>query len=501
MLRVCSDLFNCWNKDVRYCHWKSNEHLMEGLDGETDLDVYVFPDDKIVAESHLRDCSYIKFAPQKSSRYSMVDEWIGFDRETGKLVHIHLHYQIITGTKFCKEYSFPVDNEIIESRILDNETKVYLSSPEIELIILFSRIVLKSKDKSHITTRGYDDEISYLKERIDYDCLKEKCRTLIGTEGETYYNIISADELSQADWKVLKTIVQSWLRKFRRMSPVRVFFRTNYYWIKLYKDLVLVKKFHKPVLAKKTFPHANISICFLGQDGSGKSTLSLNIEKWLRWKIDAHRFYLGSGEHYKSITKWVLSKAASVKNSKAGAPDHSSTSKNVSETSVKTIRNRSIVSGIVAILSSHDLKNVAKRAYKEVIAADKYSQNGAVSLFDRFPQNQFPGIYDGPKIRSLYLGKGKGNIIIEWFAQREERYINRVQRYQPSLVFKLMLSPEESIRRKPFENYEQVSQKHVITEKLVFDKSEIHSIDATQDYDKELLQVKNLIWDFFLKNQ
>lgn len=501
MLRVCSDLFNSWNEDVRYCHWKSNEHLMEGLDGETDLDVFVFPDDKIIAESHLRDCYYIKFAPQKSSRYPMVDEWIGFDRDTGKLVHVHLHYQIITGTKFCKEYFFPVDNEIIESRILDNETKVYLSSPEIELIILYSRIVLKSKYKSHINTKGYDDEISYLKKHIDKDCLKEKCQTIIGEKGEKYYKLITADKLSQADWNALRTIIQSWLGKYRRLSSVRAFVRTNFYWAKLYKDLVLVKYFHKPVLAKKTFPHSKISICFLGQDGSGKSTLSQNIEKWLRWKIDAHRFYLGSGEHYKSITKWVLSKVASLKRSKDSAHDYSSTPRVVPNTSFKSVKNRSIVSGIVAILSSHDLKNVARRAYKEVIAADKYSQNGAVSLFDRFPQNQFPGIYDGPKIRSLYLGKGKGNVFIEWFANREERYINLVQRYQPSLVFKLMLSPEESIRRKPFENFEQVSRKHIITEKLVFDKSEVHTVDATQDYAKELLQVKNLIWDFFLKNQ
>ena len=52
MLEVCKHLFNQWNdQGIRYCHWKSNEHLMEGLDGETDLDIYVYPTDKEKAEA------------------------------------------------------------------------------------------------------------------------------------------------------------------------------------------------------------------------------------------------------------------------------------------------------------------------------------------------------------------------------------------------------------------------------------------------------------------
>lgn len=501
MLQICADLFKLWNKDVRYCHWKSNEHLMEGLDGETDLDVYVFLEDKSIAESHLRSCSYIKFVPQKSSRYPMVDEWIGFDRETGKLVHVHLHYQIITGSKFCKEYIFPIDKEIIESRILDKETQVYVSSPEIELIVLFSRIFLKSKHKNHITTKGYEAEIIYLKQRINNEILKEKCISVIGPEGERYYNHIMSEELSQRDWKNLKEIIHSWLDDYRKISSIRVYLRTNYYWAKLYKDLFLLRYFHKPILSKKTLPNAKISICFLGQDGSGKSTLSKDVEKWLRWKIDAHRFYMGSGEHYKSVTRWLFSKVVSIR--KQGGVKE----KVVSQKSDSIVDNNSkakkgtFVSDMLAILFSYDMKNIAKRAYKEVRRANKYSQTGAISLFDRFPQNQFFGIYDGPKIRPVYLNKGYNSYFVKRMAQIEERYINLIQNYQPSIVFKLMLSPEESMRRKPFENYEQVCQKFEITDKLVFSKSEVHRIDATQEYEKELLLVKNIIWDFFLKNQ
>lgn len=496
MLQICKLLFELWNKDVRYCHWKSNEHLIEGLQGTTDLDVFVLPEDRSLAEKKLKQCKYIKFTPQDSSRYPMVDEWIGFDESTGKLVHVHLHYRIITGTKFCKEYVFPMDKMMIDYRILDPETNVFIAAPEVELIVLFSRIVLKSRNKSTITTMGYDAEISYLKQRVDINKLKVFCDSAIGKEGSLYYDIIIKDVLNKHDWTTLVGIIHRWLDKYRTKSRLQCFFRTNFYWSKFYSDLVLNRLFHTPTLSKKTLPGAHISICFLGQDGSGKSTLSMNVEKWLRWKIEAHRFYLGSGEHFHSPIKWMLRKISSAKNK-----NNTSQDKQHSLPETKTGRKFGFSSWIGMMLASYELKNIAKRALKEIKKAYSYSGKGGVSIYDRFPQIQFPGIYDGPKIRKIYIEKDKGNWFVERMAKLEEQYLLRVQQYQPTLVFKLMLSPEESISRKPFENFEQVREKHEITKQISFPQSEVYEIDATQDYEQELLIVKRNIWECFLKNQ
>ena len=47
MLTISKDLFTAWNDaNLFYCHWKSNEHLLPGLDGTTDLDVLLSRDDK-----------------------------------------------------------------------------------------------------------------------------------------------------------------------------------------------------------------------------------------------------------------------------------------------------------------------------------------------------------------------------------------------------------------------------------------------------------------------
>ena len=497
MLEVCKQLFSLWNdSNIRYCHWKSNEHLMEGLDGETDLDVYVYPSDREKAEIQLKECRYIECLTQKGHRYPNVCEWIGFDASTGHLVHVHLHYQIITGTKFCKEYVFPIDDLIIETRVLDKDTNVYVTNPNLEIIILYSRIALKAKKKHNIRISKSDRrEIVYLKERIQADNVLQLCKQLMGCDGETLYKLIMEEDLSCEEWYRVYQIASCWLKPYRKYSKVHVFLRHKYYSILHLFHSIANKKFNCCYIHRKTFPNHHLSICLLGQDGSGKSTVTIELCKWLNWKVEAHRFYLGSGAHHKSLTKWVGAKLSrSKKNGRR------SQGKEVHSQHKEIKQTRDLKSIIVAILVSWNLLCIARRAYQEVKRADHYMKKGGIPLFDRFPQAQFEGIYDGPKINHYCHQRGINFGIIKWMAKRERHYLEKIQSYQPRLVFKLMLSPEESIRRKPFENIKVVTRKHHITQQLQFPNSIVHTVDATQDYQSEIIFIKNQIWNVLIQD-
>ncbi len=500
MLEVCKQLFNLWNdSNVQYCHWKSNEHLMEGLDGETDLDVFVYPSDREKAEYQLKECRYIECLTQKGHRYPNVCEWIGFDTSTGRLVHVHLHYQIITGTKFCKEYVFPIDDLIIATRVLDKDTNVYVTDPNLEIIILYSRIGLKAKKKRCISINKSDRrEIVYLKERIHTDNVLQLCKQLMGSDGETLYKLIMEKDLSSEGWYRVYQIASCWLKPYRKCSKVHVFLRHKYYYYLYLFHLIANKKFNCCYIHRKTFPNHHLSICLLGQDGSGKSTVTIELCKWLNWKIEAHRFYLGSGEHYKSLMKWLISKLS--KSKKKGKSQQSKNKKEQSlHQSGKSKKN--LKASLAALLVSWNFLCVARRAYLEVKRADRYMKNGGIPLYDRFPQTQFEGIYDGPKINHYCQKKGLNFGFVKWMARRELRYLEKAQCYMPKLVFKLMLSPEESIRRKPFENIEVVTRKHEITQQLQFPNSIIYTVDATQDYQQEIIFIKNKIWKAILESQ
>ena len=500
MLEVCKQLFQQWNnQDIRYCHWKSNEHLMEGLDGETDLDVYVYPSDKGKAEPILCECSYVECATQKGNRYPNVSEWMGFDPATGRLVHVHLHYTIITGTKFCKEYVFPIDDMVIASRILEEETQVYVIDPNLEIIILHCRIVLKAKDKRRIHLSESDQrEIIYLKERMQADVVQNLCKQLIGKDGEALYAMIMEDDLSCERWHKVYQISRNWLKPYRKYSQIHVLIRHYYYFFLYLFCLIANKQFNCCFINRKTFPNRRLSICLIGQDGSGKSTVTLELCKWLNWKIDAHRFYLGSGEHYKSLTKWLSSKMSKTKREKNYQPPKEKGKCGKRE---EAKRPKNLKSFIAAILVSWNFLGIARRAYKEVRRADKYMNKGGIPLFDRFPQTQFEGIYDGPKINHYCQQRGINFGIVKWMARKEQKYIEKIQSFQPCLVFKLMLSPEESIRRKPFESIEAITLKHEVTQQLLFPNSVVYTVDATQDYQQEIIFIKNQIWKAIMRDQ
>ncbi|GMA44423.1 hypothetical protein GCM10025853_18800 [Tetragenococcus halophilus subsp. halophilus DSM 20339] len=55
MLAILKDLFNELNaQNIRYIHWKSNEHLQAAINGDTDLDIMVHVEDKKICTDNTK---------------------------------------------------------------------------------------------------------------------------------------------------------------------------------------------------------------------------------------------------------------------------------------------------------------------------------------------------------------------------------------------------------------------------------------------------------------
>jgi hypothetical protein len=143
--------------------------------------------------------------------------------------------------------------------------------------------------------------------------------------------------------------------------------------------------------------------------------------------------------------------------------------------------------------------NNAKYKFSVLKRSNKYMKNGGIVLFDRFPQTQFTGIFDGPNITSL-SGDYKSMLAIRFFAYKEERLFKKFNIFNPNIVFKLLLPAEISVSRKPDHDFNMIQKKCSITEQLEFNNSIVYKIDATQDYDSEILEVKRLIWEAIIKH-
>ena len=508
MLNKSKLLFYQWNSNsLLYIHWKGNDHLIEGLNGETDLDVLLSKSDKKLGCDILKNLGFIRFYSQFGCRFLDVEDWVGFDEETGRLIHLHLHYSLISGHTGLKEYELPWTEEALKTRIQDPSTGVFIIDPNLELIALYTRLVLKSSNREIKAARNgkykisehFNKEIIYIKKKVDWNVVADIARRYYKDKSSEFIKIANTETLSSDNFNELFKIVSETMKNSLRYNNLSLPFRKFYFSITVTARGLMRKYFKILFITRKVqCPKDSFSIAFIGQDGSGKSTLTMEIEKWLTWKIDANRFYLGSGEHYTSTLKRITSLIARLRENnknKIEKTDKSSGDK------LPKKRKKNLTNFIIAIIRSKIQLDIAKKAYKTVCKSEKYRKNGGIPLFDRFPQTQFEGIYDGPKIADYYLSTGLDYWLIRIMAKREEKYIKRIQEYQPGLIFKLILSPEESIRRKPFEDIDIVRRKHLITEQLKFPNSTVFLVDANQEYNQEVIYIKNQIWKMFLQRQ
>ena len=482
MLNISKDLFTAWNKEgLLYCHWKSNEHLLPGLEGTTDLDVLLSSDDKEKGEVLLRQLDFLKCKSQYGSRYPGVDDWIGFDKETGALIHLHLHFRLVTGHKGMKEYSLPWADMALQTRVFNEEYGVYTIEPNLELVTLYTRIGLKADFKSLIRCRigmlKFDNaiykEIVWLKERVDMQKVQQLIELFYGKRAAQMMAIVKKEKIDSGTYLMLRKIAE---KSFKDSSQTRCFVRLREVAFFCYQK-VLIKPLSKlkPIISRKVpVSEKGLMIAFLGQDGAGKTTVTQKLMKWWRWKMEVRYVYLGSGDNYNSWKKRLVKRL----------PTHGP---------LKYLR---------SIIALTDTRDLTKKAYRYMRKAEKYASKGGVVILDRYPQMIYAGICDGPKIRQKVVdnfGNGVAAKILLPLANTEEKYIKKIIAIKPDLVFKLILPPEESLRRKPQERLEAVTMKHEIVKSLVFEGSDVYTIDATMPFDQEMVMIKNIIWQHIQK--
>lgn len=475
MLNVCRRIFSrLMASGVNYCHWKSNEHLKEGLNGKTDLDILVSDACAEQFSDILIECECIKVHPQFGSRYPKVDEWIGYDRETGKLIHLHVHFRMITGTKHLKEYMLPWHDLALKTKVLDESGTVYTIEPNLELIILYMRIVLKQPkpigdmDKYELSA-SYRKEILWLKQRIDAESLSKLVVIIWKEEKERILSILLRKRPSKNDWAELQKIARDKVCIVRR-GRILNNFKISVVRSKLIRiKYILKSKFSiVPFTALKTLYGRGCVFAFIGCDGSGKSRVTEEICRWLGWKLDCQNFYFGMGERYRKpfIYKILQSEWMPDTLRKAGS-----------------------------MLFYYHISVRCKYMRKLI---DFYINNGGIAICDRYPQTQFKGIYDGPKIQAfgLYDKTALGRL----FMRIEEKNIYDVANKKIDCVLKLVVPTDIALKRSPGHAVREVKRKAQITEKLQFVNCDVYEIDAMQPFEEEMLEIKGIIWDRLMKN-
>jgi thymidylate kinase len=505
-LPALAALFQSLNRQgIRYCHWKSNIRLEEALQGKTDLDLLVDTEHIQKFKQVLQDHGARLFQPAPGKEYPGIENYLGFDPDTGRLYHLHVHYQLVLGEQFVKNYHLPLEAPFLDSTRL--RQGVMIPAPELEIAVLSLRALLKYRDRDavkdilSIRSSGLPGnilrEINWLLQQTSLQEISQAMEEIPGAFPselvQEFLQTVVVEPRAGRTFLRLRGEIRRALNTYQRQDRVAASLR---YFREAWRRRTILRR--SPA-RKMTLP-GGFEIAVVGVDGAGKSTVIAHLAKWLSWRLSVRTIYMGSSQPsvFTSLVKGV---------SKLAGRLHTGVS--------RLFGKRSPAAGLSAslytLLASLRYLSEGRDRYQRFQAGRSAVQEGMIVIYDRYPLENariFNRTVDGPRIASLETGKASR--IIKKLSRVEQELYRKIQPPQHLVI--LHVSPEVSQARKPEHKREQIEAKSQAMESISAAVSTLnggtHSgengrapgssdqlvIDTDQPLEKVVLLVKSAVW-------
>ncbi|HSD33574.1 MAG TPA: hypothetical protein VLB49_16785 [Gemmatimonadales bacterium] len=496
-LRVLHDLFDRLHTEgIRYCHWKSNEHLRASFTGATDVDVLfdrraIVPLTRVLGETNFK-----RFVVKPGRGYPGIEDYVGFDAASGALTHLHVHYQLTLGEKFLKGHRLPWEDVYLDTRIWNGEFGLYTADPHVELVVLLVRAVMKLRVRDSLLEAlgtpyfrgGLRRELRWLQQRVERRRLQDIGAQLVGEP--------AAQLLPELAERAQPSVRQ--LRAFgRRVRPsldeYRLFAASDAVRQMATRELGVVwwklrNWYHgAPTKSTRTLPQGGLTVAILGADGAGKSTLTAALADWLSREVAVVTTYGGSGKGSATLPRRLLQSLGALRRalkrssrSAAAAPAHIEAGARRPETTPSLAR-------AVWVLA------LARERRQRARDGRRARGQGMIVVSDRLPQTQFPGWNDGPRLAPWLE---HGSAALRAMARREQAAFQLAEMTPLDLVLKLHVSPEVATHRKPETPAEQLRTGIDMVHRLRFPPTtRVVELDAEQPLPTVLLAAKRALWE------
>lgn len=494
-LGVMRELFERLHAEgIRYCHWKSNEHLAGTMTGTADIDVLVERQAmQRLTQVLTENTAFKRFVVKPGYGYPGIEDYVGFDPDTGTLVHLHIHYQLTLGEKFIKGHRPPWEERYLATRVLDDAYGVYVTEPHLELIVLVIRAAMKIRARDFVLEAlgrsyvrgGMLRELRWLAQRVDEGRLRQLAVELVGERAADYLpRILAAARPSIRQLRAFARRATPPLHTYRLYSRLTAARRMAMVeWdTALWRGLNLLR--HAPGKSSRTLPQGGLFVAFLGLDGAGKSTVTTEIAEWLSHEVTVILTYGGSGKGSASLLRLAVQRIGALRRwvlGRSGGPVS-----DARRPAGRPSRIHALGQQLVALT----LAGERRRRAAEIRRA---RGRGWIVLSDRLPQRQFATLNDGPQFEQWLDGPPSLRRVV---ARREHAAFRLMDLTPPDLVIRLHVSPEVARQRKAETPDELLRTGAEVIRKLRFPApTRVVDVDAEQPLPQVLLEVKRAIWE------
>lgn len=462
---------------IDYCHWKSNSFLHRSASGDNDLDLLINRTHASRFTEILYSLGLKESLLPKAEELPGVRNYYGYDKKSGRLVHVHAHFQLIFGNDLSKNYRLPLEQVYLQSSVQGDLFRV--PSREFELVVLVIRMVLKHSTWDSILMRH--GQLSST-ERHELDDLSTK-ETLakVGTvlfhlpnlsrnlfdlcmqsiqPGSTYWTRVKAGEQLQ---KVLRTCAR---------YP---------HWI----DIILKfsRRIWQPILKrgfrfapKNRFANGGLFIAIVGGDGAGKTTVIDELFEWLSGTFEVNKLHMGKPAwSWMTITIRGMLKIGTLLHLYHFEGD-------VYEESFEPHGYPWFFRTVCT----------ARDRYLTYIQARRSSSNGSLVLCDRYVLPDFMKM-DGPQCEFAKTNSPKTNWLLKFLTDKEKAYYQQIK--LPDLLIVLKVNPEIAVQRKVNETEVSVWARSSEVWDLDWEKLSAYEINANRSKEDVLSQVKAIVWE------
>src|SRR5690625_3960024 len=381
--RLLEDLHT---NDINYCHWKSNEHIAASVHADTDLDMLFDVNQKQQVIAILTSNHFHLFEAVWYKKYNGIVDYIGFDKETGKIVHVHTHFHLDLGEVGIKSYHLPWEQLILERKIFNENYRIYTSPPVVEYLLLVVRTAFKQDPINYRSNRriinDFNREAKWLYPQVDLKYLKPISESVLNRKmADLIEQIRIKEHYDKRLFGALKKQLKPHFAKNRVLTAQRVALLKTLHLLKSVKLRIDKLLGVKGRTRRRSLPHQGVIVSLMGADGAGKSTQTKLITKELAKKVDVLFMYMGSGKGDKSFQRRIMSFLFSLGSSatKSGGetkPQNAMGKKK--KLSGKSVFKQMVVSAM-AVSLAFERKSRLKRIERE-------RKRGGIVICDRYPQ-------------------------------------------------------------------------------------------------------------------
>ena len=288
---------------IVYCHWKSNLFLDRAASGERDLDLLVHRNHAQHFTQVLCGLGFKEALPPEHDRLPGVQHYYGYDQSSGRLLHVHAHFQLILGSDLFKNYRLPMEQAYLESCVQGDLFRV--PAPEFELVIFVIRMVLKHSTWDSILMRH---GLLTSSERGELDHLLTQDTLAKLDEGLRKLRVLDR-RLFSLCLQSLQPGCSLWARVWagdqlqRALEPCA----RHSGWFGILMKLARriwpsIQRRGFGYVPKARFAHGGLFIAIAGGDGAGKTTMIDECVAWLGEEFEVVRMHMGKPSWSRTTT-------------------------------------------------------------------------------------------------------------------------------------------------------------------------------------------------------